>query len=84
MEKGYFTRLRKLRKLNDIILDKVAIDTGISIGYLNRIERGYIHDVKNAVKRKKLENYIRKLEIKTKKGLEQQTIPVSLVNYLNR
>lgn len=71
------TKLRQLRKLNDITLDQVAIDTGLSVGYLNRIERGYINDIKNANKRRKLENYIRRLEIKTKKELNKE---MSLVN----
>jgi len=61
------TRLRQLRKINDITLDQVAMDTGLSVGYLNRIERGYITEIKNNLKRKRLENYIRKLENKTKK-----------------
>ena len=61
------TKLRQLRKLNDITLDEVAMDTGLSVGYLNRIERGFISEIKNNVKRKKLENYIKKLENKTKK-----------------
>jgi len=60
------TKLRMLRKLNDITLDEVALDTGLSIGYINRIERGYIKDIKNDVKRIKLENYIKDLEKKTK------------------
>ena len=61
------TRLRQLRKVNDITLDQVAVDTGLSVGYLNRIERGFITEIKNNVKRRKLENYIRRLELKTKK-----------------
>ena len=61
------SRLRQLRKVNDITLDQVAMDTGLSVGYLNRIERGYITDIKNNIKRKRLESYIRKLENKTKK-----------------
>ncbi len=60
------TRLRKLRKYNEITLDEVAIETGLSIGYINRIERGYITDVKNPEKRKNLLNYIKKLEKITK------------------
>jgi len=60
------TRLRQLRKFNDITLDQVAMDTGLSVGYLNRIERGFITEIKNSIKRKKLESYIRKLENKTK------------------
>ena len=60
------TKLRKLRKINEITLDEVALDTGLSIGYINRIERGYITEIKNEVKRKRLENYISDLERKTK------------------
>jgi len=63
------TKLRKLRKLNEITLDEVALETGLSIGYINRIERGYITDIKNEVKRKRLENYIKELEKKTKKEM---------------
>jgi transcriptional regulator with XRE-family HTH domain len=66
------TRLRQLRKINDITLDQVAVDTGLSVGYLNRIERGYINDVKNAAKRKKLENYIKRLENKTRRELHKE------------
>ena len=62
------TKLRQLRKLNDITLDEISMDTGISVGYLNRIERGFITEIKNDAKRKRLENYIKKLETKTKKG----------------
>ncbi|MCH7781817.1 helix-turn-helix transcriptional regulator [candidate division KSB1 bacterium] len=60
------TKLRKLRKINEITLDEVALDTGLSIGYINRIERGYITEIKNEVKRKRLESYISDLERKTK------------------
>ena len=60
------TKLRKLSKINEITLDEVALDTGLSIGYINRIERGYITEIKNEVKRKRLESYISDLERKTK------------------
>ncbi len=63
------TKLRKLRKLNEITLDEVALETGLSIGYINRIERGYITEIKNEVKRKRLENYIKNLEKKTKREM---------------
>ena len=63
------TKLRKLRKINEITLDEVALETGLSIGYINRIERGYITDIKNDVKRKRLEKYIKDLEKKTKKEI---------------
>lgn len=63
------TKLRKLRKINEITLDEVALDTGLSIGYINRIERGYITEIKNEVKRKRLENYIKELEKRTRKEM---------------
>jgi len=63
------TKLRKLRKLNEITLDEVALDTGLSIGYINRIERGYITEIKNEVKRRRLENYIKELEKRTKREM---------------
>lgn len=63
------TKLRKLRKMNEITLDEVALDTGLSIGYINRIERGYITEIKNEVKRRRLEKYITDLERKTKREM---------------
>ena len=69
-----YRKLRQLRKINDIILDEIALKTGLSVGYLNRIERGYIAEIKNVGKRKKLENYIKKLERKTKRELAQEPL----------
>jgi len=63
------TNLRKLRKENDITLDEVALETGLSIGYINRIERGYITDIKNEDKRKSLETYIKNLERKSSREM---------------
>lgn len=65
-----FTKLRKLRMINEITLDDVALATGVSIGYINRIERGYITEIKDKNKRKKLENYIKNLEKRTKNVLD--------------
>lgn len=62
------TRLRRLRKLCDVTLDEIAQETGLSVGYLNRIERGFIADVKNLVKKKRLENCILRLERLAKKS----------------
>ena len=56
-----YSILRRLRMINDITLDEAAKATGMSLGYLNRIERGLIKEIKNDVKRKKVENYIHKL-----------------------
>ncbi len=63
------TNLRKLRKENDITLDDVALETGLSIGYINRIERGYITGIKNEDKRKSLETYIKNLERKSSREM---------------
>ncbi|MFC1554529.1 helix-turn-helix domain-containing protein [candidate division KSB1 bacterium] len=63
-----FTKLRKLRLMNEITLDEIALETGLSIGFINRIERGYVAEIKNPSKRKRLENYIQQLEKKTKES----------------
>ncbi|MFC1726169.1 helix-turn-helix domain-containing protein [candidate division KSB1 bacterium] len=60
-----FDKLRLFRKITDITLDEVAKATGLSVGYLNRIERGYITEIKNVEKRKKLESYVKKLKKKS-------------------
>jgi transcriptional regulator with XRE-family HTH domain len=60
-----FDKLRLFRKISDITLDEVAKATGLSVGYLNRIERGYIKEIKNVEKRKKLESYVKKLQKKS-------------------
>lgn len=57
-----FKRLRHVRKLNDITLDAVAKDTGLSIGLLNQLERGIYKTIHNDKKRHVLENYIEQLE----------------------
>ena len=64
-----YTILKKLRKEHDITLDEVAVATKLSIGYINRIERGYITEIKNEDKRKRLETYIKNLEQKTKREI---------------
>lgn len=53
--------LRKLRNSFDITLEEVEVETGISLGYLSRIERGIVTDIENDAKRKRVENYILKL-----------------------
>lgn len=61
------TELRRLRRIHDITLEEVEKETGVSLGYLNLIERGIKKDVKSEEKRKVLENYIRKLRRKKPK-----------------
>lgn len=65
-----YKKLRQLRKVNEITLEQVSAETGLSVGYLNRIERGYIANIKNQQKRQNLENYIKKLEEMTKEKLQ--------------
>lgn len=55
-------KLRKLRKILEIPLDIVASETGISAGFINRFERGYIKEIKNEKKKIRLEYYIKRLE----------------------
>lgn len=64
MKKTKLSVLRRLRMINEITLDVVAQETGMSVGYLSRIERGLIADIKNDAKRKRVENYIKKLSNK--------------------
>lgn len=63
-----FTKLRQLRKINEITLSEVSAETGLSIGYLNRIERGYISDIKNLRKKERLIQYIDQLKQTTKQN----------------
>ena len=53
--------LRRLRMINDITLEEVRVETGISVGFLNLIERGIKRDIKSDEKRGILEKYIMKL-----------------------
>ena len=70
MKKTKLSVIRRLRMINDITLDVVAQETGVSVGYLSRIERGLIADIKNDAKRKRVENYIKKLSSKKPKLLQ--------------
>ena len=55
------TELRRLRRNNDIPLEEVRVETGISVGYLSLVERGIKRDIRSVEKRKRLEKYIMKL-----------------------
>ena len=55
------TELRRLRMINDITLEEVGVETGMSVGFLNLIERGIKRDIKSDEKREILEKYILKL-----------------------
>jgi len=55
------TELRRLRMINNITLEQVEREIGVSFGYLSRIERGIILDIENDKKRESLKNYIKKL-----------------------
>lgn len=63
-----FEKLRQLRKVNEITLTEVAAKTGLSIGYLNRIERGYIPNIKNLRKKQRLLQYIEYLKQATRQN----------------
>lgn len=60
-----YTRLMILMELNVLIFEEVAFETGISIGYLNRIVRGWVPEIKNPVKRDGLRSYVTELERRT-------------------
>lgn len=49
-----FTRLRSARMENDLRLRDIAEETGLSVGYLNRIERGFVQDIKRKKEERKL------------------------------
>lgn len=72
-----FGKLRQLRKVNEITLAEVSADTGLSIGYLNRIERGYIPDIKNLRKKERLLQYIEHLKQATRQNhtLDKSLLP---------
>ena len=60
-----FKILRNIRRIHRLKLDDIAIVTGISVGYLNRLERGFIPDIKNKDKRNSLIKYIQSLKGKS-------------------
>ena len=55
-----YAELRRVRRGLDLTLDRVASMTGVSVGYLNRIERGYISRIRNPQKEKAIMDFIRK------------------------
>ena len=57
-----FTRLRKPRTFLGINLETVVQASGISLGYLNRLERGFVTP-KNQKKFRKLKSYILSIEV---------------------
>lgn len=61
-----YRKLKKYRKILDITLDQIHIDTGISISVLNRLERGFLETIINKEKRDALDSYIKKLEKEAK------------------
>ncbi|MCL5019671.1 MAG: helix-turn-helix transcriptional regulator [Patescibacteria group bacterium] len=75
-----FAKLRQLRKINEITLSEVSSETGLSIGYLNRIERGYISDIKNLRKKERLIQYIDHLKQTTR---QNHTLDENLITSLN-
>ncbi len=55
-------RFRIYRKLCDVNQIDAAIAIGISSGLLSKLENGKITDIMNAIKKKALEKYYRKLK----------------------
>lgn len=53
------SKLRILRKMAEDTLDDVARETGLSVGYLNRIERGFVTEIKNVTKLASLQKYLK-------------------------
>ena len=58
-----YTRLRQPRRFLGLTIDFVAIKVKMSISYLCRLELGYIKYVKNPNKAKRLQEYIKNIEI---------------------
>ena len=57
-----YASLRRLREKADASLDQIAFETGLSIGYLSRIERGFIPEIGNSEKRRMFESCLSRLE----------------------
>jgi len=55
------TDLRKLRRINNIGIDYAANDIGVSGGFLSKVERGLIKDIKNLTLKFRVVEYIKKL-----------------------
>jgi transcriptional regulator with XRE-family HTH domain len=67
--KNEYSDLRQIRKAAGDSLDDIARRTGISIGYLHRIERGFVTEIKDKEKRKSLSIYIHSARQRAKSKL---------------
>ena len=66
-----YTRFRGYRKLLDITIDDIALEIGISSGYINRIERGYVKEIKNPKLRAAFEAKLQELERRVKAKMKE-------------
>lgn len=56
------TKLRELRKSCGWTIQDVVEKTGISLGYINRIERGFVEEIHNQQKRESVFKIINEME----------------------
>ncbi len=70
-----YKRLKPARRRLELTLDNVAMETGLSIGYLNRLEKGFVPRIKNTTKSKTLKAYIKKIETLAGIYYKQSKIP---------
>jgi len=59
--------LRKCRRALDITSDDAARECHLSVGFYNRIEKGYITWIRNETKRKKLLKFYKRILNKAKR-----------------
>ncbi len=59
MDKFSFKKLKSVRENKRLTLAEVSIETGISPGHLNQLERGVFKDIKNRDKRLRLIEFIK-------------------------
>lgn len=64
-----YKKLRTLRKANDLTLKELSEMTGISFSYLWQIEKCKRTEIKNSVKKMRLEKAIEQLEREAKKAI---------------
>jgi len=68
MKSGFdFTELKKVRDAFGFTLEDISGVTGISTSVLNQLERGFLKTVLDDIKRKKLEDFVRKTRQVVKK-----------------
>jgi transcriptional regulator with XRE-family HTH domain len=56
-----FSKLRDLRKACGWTTEQVVKKTGVSLGYINRIERGFVTEIHNQQKREAILNVMNEM-----------------------